>query len=588
MSHQSSNCNDSHNGISPSIRRKDKIDRGTGSSSRNWWQSVEIDLGECPITLEPLSALPYPPFALSTSTTANVDDDSHVNKTDYRHSAMSSSSCSTIHDEFKSRRKTNHHHRQVSYFDGLALATYMVSRGIFQNPLTRQNLTMQDCRRLDEYLAEYCYRASEGHGKNNNSTAGPRFGNTYRSNNNKFSVAEAFALRNSVRVDMSTSATGGGSRNNNNNHVDQGAVQRMNTLRNAATAALAGLFVYADQQSRPVEDGTISHSPIPTDNDMSTPLILDWGFDLTRTVDNTAQLDGDDGGYGWTVIDDDEAAVVATRRYAYQTVQEAFPPLPSSADTDDSATRPTRVPSRAGATAPNAGPDEHLMERVRALAIQDQEIEFECARRVELAQQRQLQMALERREHRRKLRAAKLAEGIEVYQNQRMEAKEVQQARSEIEAWREEQWERLRLISERQIRLQQKRNESVDAKPMSHERITEAKEQSTIETENESNTDARQASRGSIPAEDEEEKKRAKAAAKRKRAKERKKVQKNEEASNMERIIRVEVEQARKAASVLKCAVCGQGILDCGYQKFDQTLCSPKCARAFKPDNTSR
>lgn len=580
MSHRSSN-NDSHSGLATSTRRKDKS-IVTDSSSRNyWWQSEDIDLGECPITLEPLSTLPYPPFALSTSTTAN-EHDAYVTTTSHPRPAcekMPSSSFSASHDYGR------HRHHQVSYFDGLALATYTVSRGIFQNPLTRQNLTMQDCRRLDEYLVEYCYRKSDIDGNIKNSDDGLRFGNTYR--NSKFSVAEAFALRNSVRVDMSRSGIGAGrsddnvmNNNNVNVDVDQGAVQRMNALRNAATAALAGLFVYSNRQSGPVEDGTMLNDPISTDNSiMSNPLIRDWGFDLTRTVENTAQ----EGGQGWTVIDDDEAAVVATRRYAYQTVQEAFPPLPSSADLSDSTSTTTTATRCAGTTAPVAGPDEHLIERVRALAVQDREAEMERVRLAELAQQRHLQMALIRREERRKLRAARFAQGVELYENQRIEEEEVKQARAEIEAWREDQWERLRLISERQIQLQKKRNSKLTVS----DTTTEAGEESMSETEKESDMDVRTEPNGAALAQDIEAKKKAKAAAKRKRAKERKKAQKDEETSTMERIKQVEAEQARKAASTRKCDVCGQGILDCGYQKFDQTLCSPKCARAAKPNHAA-
>jgi hypothetical protein len=71
-----------------------------------WWESLDE---ECPITLEPLKELPYPPFCLDTQ----------------------------------------------QYFDGVALANYVVSRGMFENPLTREPLTYADCRRLDDYVRLY-------------------------------------------------------------------------------------------------------------------------------------------------------------------------------------------------------------------------------------------------------------------------------------------------------------------------------------------------------------------------------------------------------------------------------------------------
>ena len=86
-----------------------------GASRCLWWQSLSDDI-ECAITLEPINALPYPPFLLRKPTTAED---------------------------------------VIYYFDGRALASYVVSRGIFQNPLTRDPFTWEDCRRLDEYLKEY-------------------------------------------------------------------------------------------------------------------------------------------------------------------------------------------------------------------------------------------------------------------------------------------------------------------------------------------------------------------------------------------------------------------------------------------------
>ena len=58
------------------------------SKQHKWWDNLT---DECPITLEPLSTLPYPPFILTD-------------------------------DIISSDGKKEHH----AYFDGLALATYII------------------------------------------------------------------------------------------------------------------------------------------------------------------------------------------------------------------------------------------------------------------------------------------------------------------------------------------------------------------------------------------------------------------------------------------------------------------------------
>ena len=138
-----------------------------------WWKSLQNE--ECPITLEPLSTLAYPPFVLSQGPSSSK-----------------------------------------SYFDGLALASYIVSRGIFQNPLTRQDLTWEDCRRLDEYLQEHnCWGSSA-------TLNTPRGG---------LSVAEAFRLRDQIRVDGNNHTN-----NSNSNNVSEQQRTRAHNLRNTATA----------------------------------------------------------------------------------------------------------------------------------------------------------------------------------------------------------------------------------------------------------------------------------------------------------------------------------------------------------------
>ena len=121
------------------------------------------DDDECPITLEPLGRLPYPAFALSSAASNN----------------------------------TKH------YFDGAALATYIISQGTFTNPLS-----------LDEYLDEYC----------TGSELYPH----------RISVREAWSLRESIKVNVA-----GG---------DAHQRQREEVLRNEASVALRGLFVFGHER----------------------------------------------------------------------------------------------------------------------------------------------------------------------------------------------------------------------------------------------------------------------------------------------------------------------------------------------------
>ncbi|KAG7342048.1 hypothetical protein IV203_007140 [Nitzschia inconspicua] len=439
-------------------------------SDCEWWK--QSDLGECPITLEDISTLSYPPFLL-----------------------------------------------RQNYFDGFALASFIVSRGIFQNPLTREELTVQDCRRLDEYLEQYCY--------NDDNTSNILLsGATKR--RQKVSVTEAFFLRNSVHVE--TSASGA-------------AVE---ALRSAATSALIGLFIYGNNRSsqQQQQDEGSEHQ--------MDPLLLDWGFDLSRTVENTAQQ----GGHGYMVIDDDEANVVASQQFAYETVQHSFPPLHDGYD--------GRTITNAAAT-----PDEQFLDHVRSLSLQEQQNHQQRLQRLRIAREKLLREALNRRDERRRQRQLEFAQNKKNYQRQKEEETEIAEARAEIEAWREEQWEKLRLLSEQQ---QQKQTEE--------ERRTRERTTPTMggDIDQSKDTNVVDSNCGT-----EEElayqRKKAKAAAKRKRARERQKMEKATEREEREREERRNALENQKKASALKCEACGAGILDCGFEKFGRRFCSPKCAR---------
>ena len=105
--------------------------RAALSADGAWWRELD---DEDPITLEPLRELPYPPFQLDSEGVTH-------------------------------------------FFDGAVLAQYMMSQGRFENPYTREALSLPECERLDAHLRQHDLPAA------------------------RYSVAEARALQLSVKVE---------------------------------------------------------------------------------------------------------------------------------------------------------------------------------------------------------------------------------------------------------------------------------------------------------------------------------------------------------------------------------------------------
>eukprot|EP00510_Aplanochytrium_minuta_P007641 CAMPEP_0184042910 /NCGR_PEP_ID=MMETSP0955-20130417/66625_1 /TAXON_ID=627963 /ORGANISM="Aplanochytrium sp, Strain PBS07" /LENGTH=811 /DNA_ID=CAMNT_0026333755 /DNA_START=198 /DNA_END=2630 /DNA_ORIENTATION=+ len=146
--------------ISNQLNKKIKKRRARKPKPKKWWHMLTDD---DPITMEPLSSLKYPPFEL------------------------------VISSENSNRPNVVHH------FDGKVLAHYIVSTGNFTNPNNRQELTREECRKLDEYLAINRLPVAK--------------------------VTDAFDLSKAVRVQSS----------------DQG---RANMLQREATVVMQSLFSY--------------------------------------------------------------------------------------------------------------------------------------------------------------------------------------------------------------------------------------------------------------------------------------------------------------------------------------------------------
>jgi len=511
----------------------------TETKCGGWWRTA--NLGECPITLECFSSLGYPPFALY-----------HPGKTTPTQTTPTTTTITTA-DDHANRDGVS------AYFDGLALASYIVSRGVFQNPLTRIELNAEDCRRLDRYLEDHCCHSSDC-----DATTATRIFRGSR----KISVAEAFALRNSMSVETTTIRSDGRQYNSNNNNninsnINERNRERIQALQNAATAALAGLFVYGNDRRRFHTHEITPHVPRWR---TETPFPRnDWGFDLSRRLEDASAQDM----HGYTVIDDDEAVAVASRRYAYESVQEAFPPL------TESAPRNPRGPE--SSDVPLVSSEERLMvmERIRTLSVRDEDEQKKHALKLENAREQISRHALERRQQKQKDRANRLVRDSERYASQKKDEAELERARMEIEAWRDQQWEILRLLSEQGQHASTKRQskvvESGEPKIDSDQdggRSDKAEAETVVDGETIRDAMA-------------EETKKAKASAKRKRAKERKKAQKMLEKKEAETIRLRQTKEAQQAASGLKCGACGTGILkpSLAFERFDQRFCSPKCAR---------
>jgi hypothetical protein len=82
---------------------------------KGWWRRLELD---DPISLEPLNELDYPPFRLKLKGGSVGGKDEHL-------------------------------------FDGQVLAYFLVSTANFIDPLSREPLDRDDCRKLDDYLKQH-------------------------------------------------------------------------------------------------------------------------------------------------------------------------------------------------------------------------------------------------------------------------------------------------------------------------------------------------------------------------------------------------------------------------------------------------
>jgi hypothetical protein len=151
--------------------------RGRGGKGRSgkgtedqWWRTLDDDVVD-PISLEIIAELPYHPFILQES------EDGHKH-----------------------------------LFDGAVLAHYLVSTGVFENPVNRVPLDLDDCSALDRYLSAYSLQTAN--------------------------VVEAYQLQKSVKVKQNR-------RDANGNLIpEEELATRAVALQREAATVLSGMFQF--------------------------------------------------------------------------------------------------------------------------------------------------------------------------------------------------------------------------------------------------------------------------------------------------------------------------------------------------------
>lgn len=530
---------------------------GDPQSSSRWWSDLT---DECPITLEPLSTLPYPPFRLG---------------------GVGSSSATRTRSSGSDRANAA---PTSMYFDGLALASYCVSRATFTNPLTREELTWDDCVRLDAYLEEYCYHNHHNDYPSTDAAGGTAAAVGRTAAGGRISVKEAYGLRSMVKV----SGGGGGGGIGGNTAQEEANRRRAEALRSEAAAALRGLFVYGNDRTGSSSSSTggmaspsasFSDALIAGPGARSGEMVPSAGFALHRLREG-ASLGGNRQGYdangdivlneveGLRIIDDDAAVAFGSDEAAWREVQEAFPTIDGSTDIADAVN-----------ALPRADVAEHpersaLLQRAKEVAAQTKRIETLKLRNEERGRQMLIENALKRRAEKLRLREERAAKEAADRDAKKADSDDMARARAEIEKWREEQFDMLnRMAEETRLREIQEEKKQVQLQGADRSSKVNSSDQSNAKNNDE---EAARVAAESAAAERAAKKK----AAKRKKERERQKAKRAAEKKEQERLVKIDQEKKRRAEAKLKCSHCSIGILDEGFEKMGHVFCSPKCARA--------
>ena len=266
------------------------------------------------------------------------------------------------------------------------------------------------------------------------------------------------------------------------------------------------------------------------------------------------------------MIDDDEAMVVTTERQHYQATQDAFPRLLTSE---------SETPSSSG-TSSTLSPDLHLVESVHAIAERERLQQLEQERHLELARQQMLHQsfatsfATSRRTTKR-TRAFTVPGRNPIVGQTTARRRNSSRASRNWGFWREEQREKLRLLSEEKTQAEKKREQAEKEK-------MEAKKMDTETHGGDNNTATQEVADGPSEEEMAVAKNKTKALENKRRQKERKKAQMQEEQALLDKKEKEQELAAKKAAAAaVQCAACGQGVLGCGFEKFQQSQMRTDC-----------
>ena len=489
----------------------------------HWWLTLT---DECPITLEPLSTLSYPPFAL-----------------------------------YSDHRGDDRPYR----FDGLALASYAVSRGCFQNPLTREPLTRKDCRRLDCYLEENCYHRGGGGGG--------------RGESHRLCVAEAFSLRELVRVPRTTTSA----RSSRHGESFPGAppaaraalseseILRSESLRNEAAAALRGLFVYGNDR-RPMQQwGRYSESLLLSNSEPGDTSVPRVGFNLYGRLRDGYEDNGEGAAVveveGLKIIDDNLEIAESAEASAWRELDDAFPRISAHASTGEDDERDISASTAVEGDCFRSDLLRKAQEAARRSCVEEDERE----RSREKCQQRITLEAIRRRDEQlKKKRVEQVRRRLESSKEKEVR-EEVTRAREEIDQWRTQQWEEMIRLSDG-ARRREKDELMQKKKAQAEDETIKVSTRKSKEGDEESNQISKEGDKAAKAV--------AKKAAKRRREKERQKIKKAAEMAKAQMQRKFEEVRKKKETSSMKCGACGEGIIDCGFERLGLKFCSTKCARA--------
>jgi hypothetical protein len=416
-----------------------------------------------PITLEPISDLPFPPFVLSPN-----------------------------------------------YFDPISLSSYLVGRFKFLNPLTREALTKEDCRALDDHVRKY-YGVSKCLG-----------------------VYEAFSLHEHAASAAAKRSAG--------DQADESSLNRQAALISNAAMVLQGLFNFqgSNRAASAVQDG-------------------------------------------FTLIDDDAAIGEAADRYAREQASNRFAIGGGIGEDEEDEAFPQLGAGGSSAVGASFG----LTDIKRAVEeAADAERASELRRQEAASQLRATEgrALIERKGERERVKEMHIMRITGARKQEAMKSELQEAGRREIEVFREEMFERMRVIQEG---VEQQASDRREEDRRLKKREVKEEEEKKRAAEEEAGVAELKAEEERVL--DKAERDKAKKADKRRKDKDRQKAARSSASAEASRLSEAKTKQEAKDNASLKCGVCQTGIIsrkDC-FIKFGVEFCSSKCSREFIAPPTS-